>query len=237
MNKKIVLFFLVFATFNSFSQTDNGNEIVAEGYASSKVKPDIAAITITINKENLIEKNALEELNLEIDNLQKTLIKLGFNNNQIKISDYLISSSKEDNEKRYSATNKLVIELALNNKVIDAFYQEIQLNNHKDLDIEFETKLSAELEKSTTTKLVQLAIEDAKSNAINIAKTLNIKLGNIKRVSKYNDRILGYDLKVDQIKFIKPGNVKNDIPSSAFNNFDVEEKEYEERITIVYEIK
>lgn len=237
MNKKIALFFLLFVTFNSFSQIETGNEIVAEGYASSKVKPDIASITITIEKENSIEKDALKELNFEIDKLQKTLTKLGFNNNQIKISDYSISSSKEDNEKRYSATNKLVIELALNNKVIDAFYQEIQLNNHKDLDVEFETKLSAELEKSTTTKLVQLAIQDAKLNADNIAKTLNIKLGNIKRVSKYNDRILGYDLKVDQVKFVKAGIAKNDMPSSVFNNYDVEEKEYEERITIVYEIK
>ena len=85
--------------------------------------------------------------------------------------------------------------------------------------------------------MVQLAIQDAKLNADNIAKTLNIKLGNIKRVSKYNDRILGYDLKVDQVKFVKAGIAKNDMPSSVFNNYDVEEKEYEERITIVYEIK
>ena len=237
MNRTFILILLAFVTLNSFSQTDNGNEIIAEGFSSTKVKPDIAIITITVEKENEIEKEALKQLNLEIDNLQKTLIKLGFNNNQIKISEYTISSSKEDNRKEYSATNKLVIEMLLDNKVIDAFYQEIQLNNHKDLEIEFDTQLSSELEKATTTKLVQIAIEDAKNNAINISKTLNIKLGNIKRVSKYNDRILGYDLKVDQVKFVKSGNVKNDSPSSAFNSFDVEGKEYEERITIVYEIK
>ena len=99
MNKKIALFFLLFVTFNSFSQIETGNEIVAEGYASSKVKPDIASITITIEKENSIEKDALKELNFEIDKLQKTLTKLGFNNNQIKISDYSISSSKETMKK------------------------------------------------------------------------------------------------------------------------------------------
>ncbi len=232
-----MFFFLVFVSLNSFSQIGNNNEIVAEGYSNIKVKPDVAIITITAEKENLTETDALKELNLEIDNLQKTLIKLGFNNNQIKISDYSISSSKEDNQKKYSATNKLTIELALDNKVLNAFYKEIQLNNHKDLDIEFETKLSTELEKNTTTKLVQLAIEDAKLNAINIAKTLSIKMGNVKRVSKYNERVLGYDLKIGKMESLKVGQVKNDEPGSAFSNFDVEEKEYEERITIVYEIK
>lgn len=125
MNRTFILLLLAFVTLNSFSQTNNGNEIIAEGFSSTKVKPDIAIITITVEKENEIEKEALKQLNLEIDNLQKTLSKLGFNNNQIKISEYTISSSEEDNRKEYSATNKLVIEIFLDNKVIDAFYQEI----------------------------------------------------------------------------------------------------------------
>jgi hypothetical protein len=43
-------------------------------------------------------------------------------------------------KKEYSATNTLSIDFALNNKVIEAFYQEIQNENLKDLDVEFETQ-------------------------------------------------------------------------------------------------
>lgn len=237
MNSRLTLFFFAFITFSSFSQVQNESEIIAEGFAMTKVKPDVAILSLTIEKENSVEKEVIKDLNTETENLQKTLAKIGFNNSQIKISDYSISSSKEDNKKIYTAKNRLLIEFALDNKVIDTFYKEIQLNNHKDFDIEFETKLSKELEKSTTSKLVQLAIEDAKNNAINIATTLNIKLGNVKRVSKFNNEIRDYDLKiVDKVKFVALA-AKNDMPNSSFTSYDVEEKDYEERITIVYQIK
>ena len=43
------------------------------------------------------------------------------------------------------------MQFILNNKLIDAFYKELQLNEIKDLDVSFETKLSDSLEKVALT--------------------------------------------------------------------------------------
>jgi hypothetical protein len=53
-----------------------------------------------------------------------------FCENHIRISDYKISSN-QNNEKEYSATNTLSIDFALNNKVIEAFYQEIKTKTQR----------------------------------------------------------------------------------------------------------
>jgi uncharacterized protein YggE len=237
MLKQILLAGLMFISLNAMCQINNGDEIVAEGNSKLKIKPDIALFTITVEKNDTIEKNVINELNIEINALQKTLTNLGFTNKNVKISDFKISSSQDNNEKKkYFALNTLKVDFELDNKIIDAFYKEIQNKNHKDLDIEFETQLSGELEKTTRIKLVQLAIEDAKNNAENISKTLNIKLGKVKQVSKYNDRVFNYNLKVDQVKFLKPRTANEIVNNSSFDKFDVVEIELEEKITIVYEI-
>ncbi|MET0943890.1 MAG: SIMPL domain-containing protein [Flavobacterium sp.] len=236
-NIAIILLFSIF-TISAFSQTTSGNEISAEGSAKTKVKPDLANFRITVIKENLVEKTAIKELNEEIEKLQKILFSLGFTDKNIKIADYQISSSENsDNKKEYSATNSLSINFALDNKLIDAFYQQIQSENMKDLDVTFETQMSEELEKTTRQKLVQMAVLDAKSNAENIAKALDVKISNVKQVSKYNLRDLAVSaMKVDQVKFDKPMLAMAAGAKTSFNKFEVEEKELEETITIVYEI-
>ncbi|QOG01923.1 SIMPL domain-containing protein [Flavobacterium sp. MDT1-60] len=238
MKNTIVIFLFSIFTISAFSQTTSGNEITAEGSARTKVKPDLANFRITIEKENLVEKTAIKELNEEIEKLQKALFKIGFTEKNIKISDYKVSSSENsDDKKEYAATNTLSIDFALDNKVIEAFYQQIQSENMKDLDVDFETQMSEELEKTTRQKLVQIAVLDAKSNAENIAKALDVKISNVKQVSKYNLRDVAVSaMKMDQVRFNKPIVAMAASAKTSFDKFEVEEKELEENINIVYEI-
>jgi uncharacterized protein YggE len=174
----------------------------------------------------------------KLKNCKNYFKKIGFTEKNIKIAEYKVSSNENDNEKKeYTTSNTLVVEFNLNNKLIEAFYQEFQNESIKDADIEFETQISEELEKNTRQKLVVVAIENAKQNAENIAKALDVKLINVKHASKYTMR--NFDsasmMKVDQVKFDKPlmaaGNQK-----TSFDKYEVEEKELEETITLVYEI-
>ena len=200
-----LLLSLTFLFSNVYSQQSNDNEIVAEGSAMIKVKPDIATLTLTVEKRDSVENKAIKMLNLEIDKLVKSLFKLGFTNKFIKISDYKVSSSlSEDGKKSYTASNGLKIEFGLDTKLIDAFYKEIQASGMNDLDIEVDFHLSDRLEKLTRLKLVQDAINDAKVNANNISKTLDIKLIRVKKVLKYNDRTYSSPLMIDQAKFPPP---------------------------------
>lgn len=238
MKKIITIFIFSICTISTFSQTNSGNEIMAQGSSMTKVKPDLANLRITIEKQNLVEKNAIKELNEEIEKLQKSLFKIGFTEKHIKISDYKVSGNQnDDNKKEYSATNSLSIDFALDNKIIEAFYQEIQNENIKDLDVEFETKISEELERTVRQKLVQIAIADAKSYAENVANTLNVKIINVKQVSKFSPRdFFTTSEKVSEVKFDKAMAASAPNPKTSFDKFEVEEKELEETITIVYEI-
>ena len=225
------------------AQSKNSSEIVAEGKSSIKITPDIAMIILTVEKQDTIEKNVIVKLNSEISKLIEVLTKLGFNNKTIKIADMDIRSSSnynDDNEKKkYTAINTLKIEFALDTKVIDAVYAHIQDAGLSDLDIDFDTKLSDSLEKSTRVRLIQQAIEDAQANAENIAKTLKIKLGKVNLVSKFTD---GYATEVmmgNQMKFTPPKIVgeTNFSYQTSFSKFEVEGILLDEKIVITYEIK
>jgi uncharacterized protein YggE len=238
MKKIITIFIFSFFTIQTFSQTKTGNELVAEGIAKTKIKPDLANFKITITKQNTVEKTAIKELNQEIEKLQNVLFKLGFTEKNVKISEYKISKDDYENRKEFSATNTLSVDFVLDNKRIEGFYQEIQNENLQDVDIEFETQISENLEKTTRQKLVQNAILDAKNNAENIATALNVKLNNVKQVSKYNLRDIAYSsIKMDEVKFLKP-RVASEMmnPKTSFDKFEVMEVEFEETINIVYEI-
>ena len=238
MKKIITIFVFSFFAIQTFSQTKTGNELVAEGIAKTKIKPDLANFKITVTKQNTIEKTAIKELNQEIEKLQNVLSKLGFTEKNVKISEYKISKDDYENRKEFSATNTLSVDFVLDNKRIEGFYQEIQNENLQDVDIEFETQISESLEKTTRQKLVQNAILDAKNNAENIATALNVKLNNVKQVSKYNLRDITYSsIKIDEVKFLKP-RVASEMmnPKTSFDKFEVMEVELEETINIVYEI-
>lgn len=228
-------------TSNVFSQAKKSADIIAEGGAKIKVRPDIAVLSLTIAKTDSIEKEVIRNLNTEMDALVKVLYKLGFTNKTVKISDYDISSNKyraEEDTKKYTATNGLKLEFKMDTKLIDAIYNEIQQAGLTDLDIAFDSKVSDSLEKQTRYLLVQQAIEDAKANASNIAKTLNIKLLGIKQVSKFKEMLFNQAMEINMVKFT-PGKlvVNNEISfNSSFDKFEVEDVELEEKITIVYEI-
>lgn len=238
MKRKFIIFTFLVITLNLFSQNNSGNELTAEGNAKTKVKPDLASFRISIEKRNLIEKTSIKELNEEIEKLQKLLLRIGFTDKNIKISEFKVSSNQDNNEKKeYQTSNTLIVTFNLDNKLIETFYQEIQNENLKDADIEFETQISEELEKITRQKLVKNAINDAKSNAENIANVLEVKLVNIKQVSKYGMRNLDVSSykNIDIVKFAKPMTAMSN-QKTSFDKFEVEEKELEESITIIYEI-
>ena len=238
MKKHLTILTFILVTLNSFSQNSSGNEITAEGIAKTKVKPDLASFRISVEKRNLVEKVSIKELNEEIEKLQKLLVRIGFTEKNIKISEYKVSSSENNSDKKeYTTLNTFVAEFNLDNKLIEAFYQEIQNENLKDSDIEFETQISEELEKSTRQKLVKIAISDAKSNAENIANALEVKLLYVKQVSKFTMRDFASAsmMKVSEVKFAKPMMAMPN-QKTSFDKFEVEEKELEETITIIYEI-
>ncbi len=238
--KVVVCLYFSLNTLSVQAQSKNSSEMVAEGSAKIKIRPDVAIFTLTVEKNDTIEKNVLKKLNEEIDNLVKSLYKIGFVNTSIKIADYNIESSTDyDNKiKRYTARNSLKLEFVINTKIIDALYKEIETAGLSDLDVSFETKISDSLEKATRLLLVRQAIQDAKVNAENIAMALNVKIIKVKQVLKYREGGLSSPAEIKQILFA-PAIIKEDAAISSetgFQEFEMEDIELEEKITLVYEI-
>jgi uncharacterized protein YggE len=240
ISKGLACFCFSFFFSSAYAQSKSASEMVAEGAAKIKVSPDIAIFTLTVEKNDTIERNVLKKLNDEIDYLVKSLYKVGFVNSSIKIADYNIESSTdyENKKKRYTAKNSLKLEFNINTKLIDALYKEIETAGLNDLDVSFETKISDSLEKTTRLTLVREAITDAKINAENIAKALNVKIIKVKQVLKYREGGLLAPLEIKQIQFTPPI-IKEDTAISSntsFKEFEMENIELEEKITLVYEI-
>jgi uncharacterized protein len=238
MIKQIVITALTFISLNALSQPQNSNEMVVEGVAKIKAKPDLVTFTLNVEKKDVTESSSITLLNKEIDALVKSLNEIGFDNKSIKISDYNVSGVQDEQKKKlYSATSNLKLEFGLDTKRIDAIYNTILKADLKDIDISFEVKLSDSLEKAIRIKLVQFAIEDAKSNAYNIAKTLNIKLAGIRKVQKTSQGLLETDKAVTANftppKLVSDREVRYTTP---FDKFQVDDIELLEDITIVYEI-
>jgi uncharacterized protein YggE len=121
MKKIIITLITIICTISTFSQTNGGNELTAEGNARVKVKPDLANFQITVKKQNTVEKTAIKELNQEIEKLQNVLLKIGFTEKNIKIADYKISKNDYNNRNEISVVNTLSIDFVLDNKIIESF--------------------------------------------------------------------------------------------------------------------
>lgn len=227
---------LTFLFSPAYSQDKNTKEIIAEGGAKTKIRPDIASFSFTVEKTDTIQSKSIEKLNQEVNALTKALFKIGFSHEAIRISDYNVSSSVDDeNRKKYTSSNELKLEFNIDTKLVDQVYSIIQTDNLSDIDISFDTQVSDSLEKRTRQLLVQQAIKDAKANADNIAKALNIKIIGVKQVSKYAPALFDQN-KTEIVKFTPPQIVGDtDVRyKTSFDKFQVEEVEIEEKIAIIF---
>lgn len=224
----------------AFCQNKKPGEISAEGTASIKVKPDIVVFTLTVDKRDSIEKNVITLLNQEVEAVSGALEKHGFKDSNIKVSDYRINSILNDvsGQKIYTASNILKVQFGLDNKMINALYAMIQKNDFRDLDLSYETTLSDSLERSTRARLVQLAIDDAKTNAANISKGLGLTIVKVKQVFKDNMRSSVFLTNFSRIDYAAPQLLQDTYhySSTSFGKFQVEETLLEEKITVVYEV-
>jgi uncharacterized protein len=238
--KSVITFCLLLFALSSNAQIGANNEIIVDGNSKIKVKPDISILTLTINKDDSVEKRAIRSANIEMEKLTKMLSGMGFKAGNIRISDYKVSSSNiREESKRYTVSNTLTVRFHLDEKLIDECYRRVQSQNLSDLDISFDAVISDSLNKATKLRLLKAAVEDAKRNAANIAAALNVDLGKVKRVSNSSGADAQTAL-LGMVKFVPPV-VKKDEEvkenESAFGKYEVEEKELEEKIIAIYEIE
>lgn len=237
MKKHFLL--VLFVACTAFAQTNKtGSELVAEGKAKTKVKPDVVSIKVEVRKRNEVEAEALKALNTETTALKQYLVKSGVPEKAIKIADYSLSSndrysSSAPEKKSYTASSSLTIEMKLDNKLLDMVYTELQSGKYQDVTVNYTTTLSEELQKATSVKLVEKAITDARANADNMAKALGVNITGVKSISKGGNSDRYYRGNVDKYYVSRSPRYMD---GTVLGNTELAEKEVEEEVTIIYEI-
>src|SRR5881397_2531511 len=116
---KLLMFLSLTIPFNLMAQEKSSNQIVAEGASKIKIKPDLVDFTLTVGKTDTSETKVLGKLNTEVQDLIKTLYKIGLTDKIIKVADYNVSSSMNNKDKKiYTASNILNLEFTINSKLI-----------------------------------------------------------------------------------------------------------------------
>jgi hypothetical protein len=221
------------------AQQNIPDEIVAEGTARLRVNPDVIVLTISVHKQDSIERRLFQQVNQSVERLQKILNGIGFSDSAIRVAGYTVSGSDygEKGPKMYSARNTLVLTFAVENRLMDAVYTQLQRSNLQDLEVEWQSRLSDNLEKASRRQLVQLAVENARSNAADMARALDIQLGQVKHVSKTAEG--GINVKLELFKNAPPpaSGATQISYNTALGKFGLEPIELEERIVIAYGIR
>ena len=67
MLKLFTVLLIILFTLSASAQIKLSNEIIVEGGAKIKIKPDLGIFTLTVQKSDTIEKVALSDLNKTVD--------------------------------------------------------------------------------------------------------------------------------------------------------------------------
>lgn len=171
----------------SMVATEQSDLFFAQGEAKLAVIPDQAIINLGVSSTKTTVKAAQDEVNQIINTLQNNLLQLGVNQKNLQTQNYSLHpnydyTSGTQRITGYSVNSTLevtVTDFALLNQIID-LATENGINQISNINFTLSDSKTAELK----TQARQLAIDQAKTNAQDLARLTGINLGKIINVSE-----------------------------------------------------
>ena len=193
--KRLFILPLLVICMAAFGEPTFENTIITEGKAALKIKPEIICFSITVERKDLIYKSSVDKALSVIDSLKNSFQKIGINQELLKTNDYSVSedrvynpTTRETKLAGYATRINLVIKLNYDDKLIDLLYNTINGDYKLPYTINFE--LSSEQMGNARKKLIELAVNDARLKAVEIAKNGRLQLGNIVKVQYGNPTLI-----------------------------------------------
>lgn len=189
----IIVITIVFSTFAGF-KTYQENAMNIEGRASMMVEPDMATIFIGASAVNENVDSAMEECARAFIKMKKLFEKYKISGNDIKSENLSVSenynyedgSRKRDGYRAYKR-HKLTW---YNLNTLQGFLLDATAQGANEVDkIEFTHSKTDSLERM----IIDLAIEDAKNAANQIAKKMNVKIGKPLVISNVEPEKVAYE--------------------------------------------
>jgi uncharacterized protein YggE len=236
----LLLFAPIFGQLKSDVIKSDVIDIVVE--SNKMVSPDLVKISMDLYYNDKQEQVALNMLNSGLKEQLKAIVKVGIQEDKIKLSRFRIRElSESESGKRkvtgYQAFQNIIITISSTDKQqIDKLLSGITINKKDNIKFQVDAFLSDSLISTTKNELIKKGISDAKVKAQIISDELKIKLGTIKMVNYGSDD--SYDSYSTSVKFTAPivfDEVQEE--ESAYDNFDINEVKVEDQIHIVWNIQ
>ena len=188
MRAYLGLLVLLTTAFTSFGQTEKHvPSIQIVGQARTSVKPDVGVLIISITNKSLEASQAISGLNDKTKDVSKQLMSIGFKENDIKTTDFQVRENKiyrreEIIDSGYVAMQNVKVEFKGHKeniaKILTAFSK-----SKTDFTVNFDFKLSDELQEKVKNELIKSAIKDANSKSKVIAESAGVKLLRIRDIN------------------------------------------------------
>ena len=189
--KRLFLLPLLLICLATMAEAPLESTIITEGKASLKIKPEIFSFSMTVERKDLIYKSSVDKALAVIDSLKNSFRKIGINPELLKTNDYSVSedrvyepSTSGSKFAGYVTRLSMVVKINYDDKLIDLLYSTINGSYKLPYSINFE--LSSDQMENAKKKLIELAMNDARLKASEIARNGRLQLGNIVKVQYGN---------------------------------------------------
>lgn len=192
---KKLLFALPFLllTVAAYAQENNIPLIEVEGTSELGIMPDEALIYLTLSEKAMKVADATNALNKKTKSIEDALKKTRVSGYTFTVDNYYVNinrvytnNSSKDSGYVASQTVKVKVKIADQNliKITEALHQTT------DMTYNMQFNVSDALRKSSSSKLLELAIADAKTKAEVIAKSLGLSKLQVHRVSYSSGNVI-----------------------------------------------
>ncbi|MGV3541197.1 MAG: SIMPL domain-containing protein [Rufibacter sp.] len=185
--KIILCVLLSVLSFTAVGQEKEEPTLQINGNARISVKPDIGVLSLKVSEINTSMSKAIARVGDKTNEYVKILQKLKFKQDEIKTTSFAVSKNsiyRDDKyiDSGYVASQNIRIEFAYNQELLSKILNEFT-KSASEVDFSFEFKLSEKQKAEVQSKIIELAVNDAKSKSLIIAKASGQKLKRIQSIS------------------------------------------------------
>lgn len=237
-------FLLIAVIFINYAFAQNTSTLGILGEAKKKITPDVAIISINLSAKDKAESVSYKQL-MDISNATLNKLKsLGFKDEQIKITDFSISSRiewiKTTSYKTWVASQSFIVKFPLDKQRVLETYEKFLSDTVKGTSLSFDTECSEVLKEKIQNELIEAAIDNATARANLIAKKTAQTIAGIRSIQyKYsgNDDFDRIEARYTAAPRIAIGYGMKRNSEEMSNLFSINEIEFSEVINISYNLK
>lgn len=171
----------------ALGQDKEEHTVQINGNARLSVKPDIGVLNIKVADVNVSMSKAIARVGEKTNDYVKILQKLKFNKEDIKTTSFAVSKNSIYRDERYVdsgyvASQNIRIEFSYDQEILSKILNEFAKSS-TEVDFSFAFELSEKLKTEVQAKIIELAVNDAKSKSAIISKASGQRLKRIQSIN------------------------------------------------------